>query len=929
MKITYAIFFIYFFSTLIYSQTTEWNNILEHTSSSVVSIEVDIVRSFDTERNQSSQATGFIVDSELGIILTNRHVVTTGPVRARAIFSNQEKIQLSPLYRDPVHDFGFFKYDPNELRHIDPKALKFSLIPLKIGEEIRVLGNDAGEQLSILAGTIARLDRQAPDYGRGNYNDFNTFYYQAASSTSGGSSGAPVINNKGEVVALNAGANAQSASSFFLPLNRISRALQLIQSNSEITRGSLQTEFIYTPYSELRRLRFPNDVEEKIRSSFPSQNGMLVVSKILPGSEAEKIFMPGDILFAIDEIVISSFDLLASVLDENINQVIDISLFRNGNLEKNSISIIDLHSITPDSYIEYGGGVFHDLSYQQARHYNLPINGIYVADPGYIFGSAAVPRGSLVSEINNIRVDNLNIFRKIMESIPVGERVVVRFVQIDSPSVQRQRVIINDNNWFHSKFCERDIATELWPCENLFFSESKLDSNLEDQSFSFPEREELLYQISKSLVLVNFDMPYLVSGISDRHYYGTGLIVDKKMGLVVVDRNTVPVSIGDARITFSGSIEIPAKVSYIHPLHNLAIISYDTSLFDDSLVEDAAFSSSILNPRDRVTVVGLKANHQLFSQSSEIASIDSISLSNSNSFRFIDSNLDGIKLVNGPSDFDGVMIDSNGLVRALWSSFAYSSGREMAQTNIGTPISLVEDMVVSYKEGLSIKSLEVNWRYMPLSAARKFGVPDEWIERYELGGIKDRRMLAVSRTVAGSPVGSLFLTGDILLSIDEELIRSFRSAELASQKGNNELVLFRKGEVITLNINSALLSGDNINHIFSWAGALIQDPHRPISMQTSMDGKGVFISSISFGSPANRFGLYSGRKIAAINGKEIENLEHFVEVIKEIDNTSPVRVNTINWNGQSQIITLDLDEYYWPSYGLIRDNEIWRRYLLD
>ena len=64
------------------------------------------------------------------------------------------------------------------------------------------------------------------------------------------------------------------------------------------------------------------------------------------------------------------------------------------------------------------------------------------------------------------------------------------------------------------------------------------------------------------------------------------------MGLVVVDRNTVPVSIGDARITFSGSIEIPAKVSYIHPLHNLAIISYDTSLFDDSLVEDAAFSSS-------------------------------------------------------------------------------------------------------------------------------------------------------------------------------------------------------------------------------------------------------------------------------------------------------------------------------------------------
>lgn len=901
-----------------------WMGTLERIATGVVSIRVDATRSFDTEWNASSQATGFVVDAERGLILTNRHVVTPGPVVAEAIFLNSEEVRLTPVYRDPVHDFGFFSYDPNELQYIEPAELPLVPAAAVVGREIRVVGNDAGEKLSILTGTLARLDRAAPDYGLGEYNDFNTFYLQAASGTSGGSSGSPVIDIAGNVVALNAGANGPAASSFFLPLDRVERVLKLLQEDKPVPRGTLQTIFVHKAYDELHRLNLSPESEALVRSLHPDETGMLSVDEVVPQSQADGKLQPGDILLRVNGKLIIEFVPLAEILDNHVGDTVTVEVERGGRRVNVSVPVTDLHAISPDAYLEFGGAVVNNLSFQQSRHYNRPISGVYVADPGYMLSRAGIPRDAVITEVNGTAIQDIGDLENALSELADGDRATLRYIVMRDPRNSIVRSVQMERTWFPARHCVRNDETGVWPCTQL--EEGPRKSEPEGGSTGYPSFSDTrIDAIAPSLVMVNFDLPYAVSGVSDRHYYGTGLIVDQSRGYVLVDRNTVPVAMGDVRITFAGSLQIEGEVEYVHPLHNLAIVSYDPGLIGDTPVKEAEFAVKQLVSGDRVWVVGLKSDHQVAHQASTVSSIDPLSLPLSRTLRFRDSNLEVISLVNEPMSPDGVLLDERGRVAATWSSFAYQTEDDAGQISFGIGSELVSQFVETARSGEPVYSFEAEFDYTPLFEARKFGVSDEWLENLEQHNPRGRRVLRISRTVAGSPAAEELRSGDILLAIDGQEVSSYRELERAVQKPEVVATIWRDGEARDIQIETVALDGTGIERAVSWAGALLQNPHRAMALQRGIDPSGVYVAYFSYGSPATRYGLYAGRRIVAVDGRETEDLQAFINAVSGKANRESVRLKTITWNGAVEVITLKLDKHYWPAYEIRRTDEGWRR----
>ncbi|XP_034207245.1 protease Do-like 7 isoform X3 [Prunus dulcis] len=459
----------------------DWRKALSKVVPAVVVLRTTACRAFDTEAAGASYATGFVVDKCRGIILTNRHVVKPGPVVAEAMFVNREEVPVYPIYRDPVHDFGFFCYDPGTIQFLNYEEIPLAPEAACVGLEIRVVGNDSGEKVSILAGTIARLDRDAPHYKKDGYNDFNTFYMQAASGTKGGSSGSPVVDWLGRAVALNAGSKSSSASAFFLPLERVVRALKFLQKGRDsfvnkweavsIPRGTLQVTFVHKGFDETRRLGLQSETEQLVRHASPlGETGMLVVENVVPGGPAYKCLEPGDVLVCMNGEVITQFLKLETLLDDSVNQKIEMQIERGGKPLTVDLVVQDLHSITPNYFLEVSGAVIHPLSYQQARNFRFHCGLVYVSEPGYMLFRAGVPRHAIIKKFAGEEISRLEDLISGLCKLSRGARVPLEYISyMDRHRRKSVLVTVDRHEWYAPpQIYTRDDCTGLWTAKPAF-----------------------------------------------------------------------------------------------------------------------------------------------------------------------------------------------------------------------------------------------------------------------------------------------------------------------------------------------------------------------------------------------------------------------------------------------------------------------------
>jgi serine protease Do len=143
-------------------------------------------------RKVSSLGSGFVIDAEEGIIVTNNHVIE-GADDIEVNFADGSKLKAELVGADSKTDLAVLKVEP--VKPLTEVPLGKSE-QMRIGDWVMAIGNPFGLGGTVTVGIISARGR---DINSGPYDNF----IQTDAAINRGNSGGPLFNMYGEVIGIN------------------------------------------------------------------------------------------------------------------------------------------------------------------------------------------------------------------------------------------------------------------------------------------------------------------------------------------------------------------------------------------------------------------------------------------------------------------------------------------------------------------------------------------------------------------------------------------------------------------------------------------------------------------------------------------------------------------------------------------------------
>eukprot|EP01132_Coremiostelium_polycephalum_P000060 gene60-86_t len=343
------------------------NRTFEQAKKSIVTIHGQAaLRAYEAGSNAWS-GTGFLCNKAKGYILTNAHMANGTMIGDYHLFFHDgSRADAKLMYYDPWLDYAFLKVDP-ALIPANATEIKISMKPPVMDQAIFIIGNNEGKNFSIHMGTITGLYEV-----HGNIPQHAIRY---SLNTVGGSSGSPIIDQKGEAVAL----NYASSRTFGLGVHAdyLKHAMEAIGKGHIPARkhmGALME--IYSLNEAVRYRKFPTAELQAYNKQFPEALGnVLQVQKTLVGSPADGKLLVGDIIWKVNKQLmgpkLSQLDL---IMNHAADDKVTLEVYRNGVLKEISLDLYHLESHKVKQMVSFGGTIFFKVDDSFSERTGVPAN---------------------------------------------------------------------------------------------------------------------------------------------------------------------------------------------------------------------------------------------------------------------------------------------------------------------------------------------------------------------------------------------------------------------------------------------------------------------------------------------------------------------------------------------------------------------------